>query len=188
MQTLLFNGANYETLLFSVWFDCCAAVTLFCSGFLVWSCFTSSWADPDLARLGLGKPWDCPQGDGKYYRACSHCDLTLDQWKTVDRCVLILAYRELMNYSVFWEEQKHILKFGCLYLKEILSFQELKYSRWSYIICNQHNHSYFAVHFILQRDDKITINIMYRNMLTYICIPSHLHINQGMSAWVLTSK
>lgn len=86
-----------------MWFDWVAAVAILCSGFLVWFCFMSSWSDPDLAsRLGLGKPWDCPQGVGKHYRACSHSDLTLDQWKSVDGCLVwILGYGKLMNYSVF---------------------------------------------------------------------------------------
>lgn len=81
-----------------------AAVTFLCSSILswIWSCFTSNWADPDLARLCLRKPWDRPQGAGKHYRACSYHDLTLDKWKTVNGCsVWILANSELMNYSGF---------------------------------------------------------------------------------------
>lgn len=101
LKLVFFCSANfsfwYSKLLNTFLFDvvgllCSCNPTLFRILSCIWSCFTSSWADPDLARLGLGKPWNCPQGAGTHYRACSQCDLTLDQWKTIHGClVLILA-------------------------------------------------------------------------------------------------
>lgn len=135
----------------------------------------SSWTDPDLAsRLGLGKPWDCPQGAGKPYRACSHSDLTLDQWKSVDGCLVwILAYGKLTNYSVFlWRGKKYsqfwmllfTQNFCCLFsFKRVNNFN----LKWSYINCDLHKYFSFAVYLILKRDNIITISIVYGNMLIY---------------------